>query len=90
MITAGNYTGKEYSERKDSRYKRLFYSDNKLNGYIMIDDVEKAGIYTSLIREQTPLDTIDFALVCTQPGLMAFTKEDRQIKLGGAVKELTK
>jgi NAD(P)H-nitrite reductase large subunit len=83
MITAGNYTGKEYAETEDSRYKRLFYSDNKLNGYIMIGDVEKAGIYTSLIREQTPLNTIDFALVCTQPGLMAFTKEDRQLKLGG-------
>jgi NAD(P)H-nitrite reductase large subunit len=84
MITAGNYTGKEYYETKDGRYKRLFHNDNQLNGYIMIGDVEKAGIYTSLIREKTPLDTIDFALVCTQPGLMAFTKEDRQIKLGEA------
>jgi NAD(P)H-nitrite reductase large subunit len=83
MLTAGNYTGKEYAETEDSRYKRLFYSNNKLNGFIMIGDVEKAGIYTSLIREQTPLDTIDFNLVCTQPGLMAFTKEDRQVKLGG-------
>jgi NAD(P)H-nitrite reductase large subunit len=90
IITAGNYTGEEYCKTKDSRYKRLFYSDNRLNGYIMIEDVEKAGIYTSLIREKTPLDTIDFALVCEQPGLMAFTKEDRQLKLGGAVKELTK
>jgi NAD(P)H-nitrite reductase large subunit len=85
MITAGNYTGNEYCKTKDSHYKRLFYNDNRLNGYIMIDDVEKAGIYTSLIREKTPLDTIDFALVCTQPGLMAFTKEDRQLKLGGGV-----
>jgi NAD(P)H-nitrite reductase large subunit len=84
ILTAGNYTGKEYSETEDSRYKRLFYSDNKLNGYIMIGDVEKAGIYTSLIREKTSLDTIDFALVCEKPGLMAFTKEDRQLKLGGA------
>jgi NAD(P)H-nitrite reductase large subunit len=90
MITAGNYSGEEYCETDDSRYKRLFYNDNKLNGYIMIGDVEKAGIYTSLIREKTPLDTIDFALVCERPGLMAFTKEDRQLKLGGGVKELTK
>jgi NAD(P)H-nitrite reductase large subunit len=86
IITAGNYIGTEYSETKDGNYKRLFYSDNKLNGYILIGDVEKAGIYTSLIREQTPLDTIDFALVCEKPGLMAFTKEDRRIKLGGETK----
>jgi NAD(P)H-nitrite reductase large subunit len=86
IITAGNYSGEEYCETENGHYKRLFYSDNKLNGYIMIGDVEKAGIYTSLIREQTPLDTIDFTLVCEKPGLMAFTKEDRQIKLGGETK----
>jgi NAD(P)H-nitrite reductase large subunit len=83
IVTAGNYTGEIYSEVENGNYKRLFYSDNKLNGYIMVGNVEKAGIYTSLIRDQTPLDTIDFALICEKPGLMAFTKEDRMLKLGG-------
>jgi NAD(P)H-nitrite reductase large subunit len=93
IITAGNYTGDIYTEGVNTKstgakagninYKRLFYSDNKLNGYILIGNVEKAGIYTSLIRERTPLDTIDFTLVCERPGLMAFTKEDRMVKLGG-------
>ncbi len=86
MITAGNYVGDVYQgereERREKSYKRLFYSDNKLNGYILIGNVEKAGIYTSLIRERTPLDAIDFALVCERPGLMVFTKEDRMAKLG--------
>jgi NAD(P)H-nitrite reductase large subunit len=86
IITAGNYSGEEYYKMENGRYKRLFYKDNKLNGFIMIGDVEKAGIYTSLIRERTPLDTIDFALVCEKPGLMAFTKEDRLVKLGGETK----
>jgi len=85
MITAGNYTGDVYARNESGNYKRLFYSDNKLNGYILIGNVEKAGIYTSLIRERTPLDTIDFALVCEKPGLMAFTKEDRKEKLGSSV-----
>jgi len=86
MITAGNYTGDIYKGEmtNNNEYKRLFHSDNKLNGYILIGNVDKAGIYTSLIRERTPLDTIDFALVCEKPGLMAFTKEDRMTKLGGA------
>jgi NAD(P)H-nitrite reductase large subunit len=84
-ITAGNYTGDVYAASEKGTYKRLFYSDNRLNGYILIGDIEKAGIYTSLIRERTPLDTIDFALVCEKPGLMAFTKEDRRAKLGGGV-----
>jgi len=83
IITAGNYKGDIYAKTEKEHYKRLFYSDNKLNGYILIGNVEKAGIYTSLIRERTLLDTIDFALVCERPGLMAFTKEDRMVKLGG-------
>jgi NAD(P)H-nitrite reductase large subunit len=89
VITAGNYDGQVYSESNKSKtnensYKRLFFSNNKLNGYILIGNVEKAGIYTNLIREHTPLDTIDFPLVCEKPGLMAFTKEARMEKLGKA------
>jgi NAD(P)H-nitrite reductase large subunit len=82
IITAGNYNGDVYTETGKGSYKRLFYSDNKLNGYILVGGIEKAGIYTNLIRERVPLDAIDFALVCEKPGLMAFTKEDRMAKLG--------
>ena len=87
IITAGNYEGDVYKGQNSDQqnYKKLFYSDNRLNGYILIGNVEKAGIYTSLIRERTALDTIDFALVCEQPGLMAFTREERQNKLGGVI-----
>ena len=89
IITAGSYSGDVYAEgiyaeSGKGNYRRLFYSGNKLNGYILIGNIEKAGIYTSLIRERTPLDTIDFALVCEKPGLMAFRKEERMVKLGGA------
>ena len=84
IISAGNYTGDVYETINEGVCKKLFYSDNRLNGFIFIGDIEKAGIYTSLIRERTPLDTIDFTLICEKPGLMAFTKEDRMVKLGGA------
>ena len=85
MITAGNYTGDIITMDDINHYKRFFYSENRLNGYIVIGNVKKAGIYTSLIRERTPLDTIDFSLICEKPGLMAFTKENRMIKLGGGL-----
>ena len=82
MITAGSYNGKVYINESEENYKCLFYSDNCLNGFIIIGDVDKAGIYTSLIRERTPLDSIDFELICERPGLMAFAKEERAKKLG--------
>lgn len=49
-----------------------------------VRNVEKAGICTALVREKTPLDTLDFELICKTPGLMAFSKEIRAEKLGGA------
>ena len=85
IITAGTYQGDVYIDKRNGEYKKLFYSPDKLNGYILIKNVEKAGIYTSLIRERTPLSSIDFSLICEKPGLMAFTREDRSRILGGAV-----
>lgn len=93
IITAGTYTGDVYFVSDAENYKKLFYSDNKLNGFILIGKkatdkpvaYERAGIYTSLIREKTPLDSLDFSLLCEQPGLMAFSKQVRAEKLGGEV-----
>ncbi len=86
IITAGTYKGDVYYNADEKNYKKLFYSDNKLNGFILIGDIQKAGIYTALIREKTPLDTLDFELICKMPGLMAFSKEERASKLGGVIK----
>lgn len=85
IMSAGSYTGEVYEAVSAQSCKRLFFSGNRLNGFILAGNVDKAGIYTSMIREQTPLDSIDFALVAEQPGLMAFSRQERTKKLGGAV-----
>lgn len=84
MITAGSYDGQAVVLHSPSAYKKLVCKDNLLKGYIMLGDVARAGIYTSLIREQVPLDTIDFELIKEKPQLMAFSKKERAAKLGGA------
>lgn len=81
MITAGSYDGDVYTEQDGVNYKKLFYKNNRLVGYIMIGDIRRAGIYTSLIREQTPLDSIDFELIKQKPQLMAFSSNERHAKL---------
>ena len=86
VITAGLYEGEEKLFAQEGSYKRLFVKDNHLVGYILIGKaVERAGIYTALIRNQTALDTIDFDLISRQPALMAFAKSVRQQQLGGSV-----
>lgn len=84
IITAGNYDGEEYVNISPNGYKKLVVKDGLLKGYILVGDVERAGIYTALIRDKTPLDTIDFELIKEKPQLMAFSKTERAIKLGGA------
>ena len=83
IITAGSYEGEAWVQRTESAYKKLVTKDNLLKGYILIGDVARAGIYTSLIREKTPLDTIDYELVREKPQLMAFAADRRAAMLGG-------
>lgn len=83
IITAGSMIGESHLRVSKNSYKRLATQDDRLMGYILIGDVERAGIYTALIREQTPLHTIDFALMLERPQLMAFSKRERALKLGG-------
>ena len=84
IITAGSYDGDLWTEKSENTYKKLVSKDGLLRGFILIGDVARAGIYTSLIREQTPLDTVDYELLKHKPQLMAFTSEQRAVKLGGA------
>ncbi len=81
VITAGTYCGEVYVEKEDESYKKLFTKDGYLVGYMMIGNVARAGIYTSLIKEKTPLDLIDFDMIKSKPQLMAFSKTDRAKKL---------
>ena len=78
IITAGTYDGETYVHRDGENYKILFYKDDVLKGYILIGDVARAGIYTALIRNRTPLSSIDFKLICEKPQLMAFTARTRR------------
>lgn len=85
LMTAGSCGGEVYLEKNGGNYKKLFVRENRLAGYILIGDVARAGIYTSLIREQTPLSALDFELIRQKPQLMAFSRTKRNEMLGGNV-----
>ncbi len=85
IITAGVYEGDAYIKTDGENYKALFCKDNMLKGFILIGDVARAGIYTSLIREKTPLNTLDFELIKDKPQLMAFARKERKSRLGEEV-----
>ena len=85
IMTAGTYEGEMYEEKTDGTLKRLFTKDGLLKGFILIGKTERAGIYTSLIREKTPLNTIDFDTMKKVASSVAFSAENRRKKFGGMV-----
>lgn len=89
-MTAGSYFtpdegGEMYEEKAPGKLKRLFTRDGLLTGYILIGEIDRAGIYTSLIREKTPLDSIDFEMLKKVATSAAFSHETRVKKFGGVV-----
>ena len=85
IMSAGTYTDLAYSEVTDVSCKKLFAKGGRLTGFILVGDVARAGIYTSLIRNQTPLDSIEFEKVKCNPSLIPFGRDYRAQKLGGVV-----
>lgn len=81
IVTAGSYNGEKSVIEEDGNYRCFFVKDGILNGMILIGDVRRAGIYTALIRQHTPLDTVDFEAMKRYPQLMAFPLEERRAAL---------
>lgn len=84
-MTAGTYEGDLYEEKGENVIKRLYVKDGLLKGFILIGMTERAGIYTSLIREKTPLDTIDFDTMKKIATTAVFSSENRRKKFGSVV-----
>ena len=85
IMTAGNYEGEMIEEKDEASLKRFFIKDNHLIGFILLGATDRAGIYTSLIREKTPIDAIDFELTKKVASNIIFKKEIRRKKFGGVV-----
>ena len=85
MMTAGAYDGEMNEEKTDGSLRRFFVKDGLLRGFILIGETDRAGIYTSMIREKTPLSTLDFELVKKAATSAAFSGDERKKKFGGAI-----
>ena len=85
VLTAGVYEGECIEEVSAAAYKKLFLKEGRLVGFILINDFLRAGIYTSLIRNKTPLAEVDFELLKNRPQLLAFSAEERKQMLAQRV-----
>ena len=85
IMTAGSYEGELFEQTDGDTVKKLYTENGCLNGFMLLGNVARAGIYTSLIRNKTPLSEVDFDLVAKEPSLIAFTEKYRRQKLGGVL-----
>ena len=74
---------KKYVEENGNNYKKLVFKDGLLKGFILMGDVKRAGIYTSMIKERIDLSDVDMDMLKDRPQMMMFSKARREEKLGG-------
>lgn len=82
-----NASGEQYSDKiatDGDSYKRLIFEGDRLVGYVLINSSQNAGVYTSLISNKVPLDTLEGDIMET-PSMFLFDKATRISKLRGGV-----
>lgn len=81
LFTAGTYTGEAIVIEDEDCYKEFFVENDRLKGFIIIGECQRAGIYTELIWKQTDLNTLDRDALFCAPGMMAFGQNVRKREL---------
>jgi NAD(P)H-nitrite reductase large subunit len=83
---AGIEVVRHFNEKTDS-YKKFYFRNNELVGILLINDIDRAGIYTNLLRNKT--DVTEFRDDIGKPdfGLLYMPENVRKDKIisGGSV-----
>lgn len=86
IMTAGSYANTQVIDTgKDGNVRKLFVRDGLLTGFILVGDTARAGIYTAMIRDKTPLESVNFELLKESATSAAFSPETRRKKFGSVV-----
>lgn len=86
IMSAGSYADAQvFDTGKGGSVRRLFVRDGLLTGFILIGDTTRAGIYTAMIRDKTPLESVNFELLKESATSAAFSCETRRKKFGSVV-----
>ena len=73
-------------EPEKDLYKKFYISGNRLVGYLLINEVDRAGIYTDMIRNQSDITAFKTSLGAEGFGFINLPKDIRKEKMqkGGA------
>ncbi|HHW48888.1 MAG TPA: NAD(P)/FAD-dependent oxidoreductase, partial [Clostridiaceae bacterium] len=68
-------------DSKNNSYKKFYFKGNKLVGYLLVNDVDRAGIYTDLIRNETDISGFKDNFSRDGLGLISFPREMRKERM---------
>lgn len=72
------------SRGEESRYRKFVILDGRLVGFVLVGDIEKAGLFVHLIRERLSLHSLKDKLLDERFGLIALPAEYRKHLVQGA------
>ena len=78
---AEGYEVKRHLDRKRNVYQKMIIKENRLVGFILVGAIDRAGIYTGLIREKIDVGPFKRRLLSPDFGYMDFPKDLRSYKL---------
>ncbi|MFQ6066210.1 MAG: NAD(P)/FAD-dependent oxidoreductase, partial [bacterium] len=67
-----------YFDEEKSIYKKIVLKNNKIVGAIFVGDIERAGIYTGLIKDKVDTTSFKEHLLSKEFGLISLPKEYRK------------
>jgi NAD(P)H-nitrite reductase large subunit len=70
-------------EPEKKLYKKLVLRDNVLTGVILVNDIERAGIYTGLIRDKVNVSSFKSHLLREDFGVISLPKEYHKHLISG-------
>jgi nitrite reductase (NADH) large subunit len=87
VISAGVWEGGEqlaFTQREKPLYRKLIYSEGRLDGFLLLGDIRCAGILTSLVKNRTEVS----AQVLERDLERGFSYRPRLYALGGSIRTL--
>lgn len=70
----------KYIPEKDT-YKKFYISGNRLAGYLLINEVDRAGIYTDMVRNKSDITAFRSSLGAEDFGFIKLPKDVRKEKM---------
>ncbi|MDR2860265.1 MAG: FAD-dependent oxidoreductase [Elusimicrobiota bacterium] len=86
LISAGITGGNEaniFTDKDGDKLRRLNIANDDLIGFVLINDIQRAGIYTSLINDRVRLSDLEYDIKSSDIGLSVYKKPTRQDKIWG-------